>query len=226
MDEANLSSLLTRLKAQASVLELQGAVCGRMIDTHMFATTAAARPCRRQTPVSAGDDIECLSDPDDFFQELLLGLRTAQHHVTIASLYFGTGTGREAEFAAALAAAAHDTARPRLRIGILLDALRSTRPTRGSGGAALTSTAEMLATTLLDGQEQGGSSSSSNSGGGDRVAIALFHTPALRGLLKRCVRRLICSRQQQTSTSVTTNNIPPTLVFLRCTVQGVAAPSV
>ncbi|KAL4443904.1 hypothetical protein ABPG75_011641 [Micractinium tetrahymenae] len=193
-----------------------------------------------------GDDIEILESPNQFFQQLLAGLAAARRRVSIAALYFGTGGGREAEFAAALASAAHDPARPGLRIQLLLDALRCTRPTRGStagaagaagsaaaattlahdgtagrsssgsnsadsstgstdgesksspdGGSAaqgpsstggssgvggssssspppMTSTAEMLAVSLLEGQAEGG-----------RVAVSLFHTPALRGLLKR-----------------------------------------
>lgn len=114
--------------------------------------------------------------------------------MTIASLYFGTGGGREGEFVAALAAAAHDVqARPHLRLRVLLDALRSTRPTKGATtapgagtseaagggnateGPAMTSTAELLAVQLLEGQAQEG-----------RVGVSLFHTPALRGVLKRC----------------------------------------
>ena len=157
------------------------------------------------------------------------GLRTAQRRVAMASLYLGTGEGREAEIAAALAAAAHDGCRPSLRIHLLLDALRCTRATCGygrastsssssvdsssssSGGGAsvessssggggggdssggsgaaqpppMTSTAEMLATQLLEGQA-----------GEGRVAVSLFHTPALRGLLKRWVRGAGAGRVQ------------------------------
>ncbi|KAL4449530.1 hypothetical protein ABPG77_007174 [Micractinium sp. CCAP 211/92] len=194
-----------------------------------------------------GEDIEVFESPDQFFQQLLAGLAAAQRRVSIASLYFGTGGGREAEFAAALAGAAHDRSRPGLCMHVLLDALRCTRPTRGAtGGAAgtagtagaaagtasaaaaggatgssigslggsssmgdagesvagrssaadgsgasassgagsagsggpgpppMTSTAEMLAVSLLEGQAVEG-----------RVTVSLFHTPALRGLLKR-----------------------------------------
>lgn len=150
------------------------------------------------------------------------GLATAQRHVTIASLYLGTGGGREAEFAAALAAAAYDATRPHLQIHVLLDALRSTRPTSsaaapepaavasssgysaakdsgsisgrgsGSGSAGMTSTAEMLAVSLLEGlqqqqQTQQPASLDGEAQGAARVTVSLFHTPALRGLLKRWV---------------------------------------
>jgi hypothetical protein len=152
------------------------------------------------------------------------GLATAQRHVSIASLYLGTGGGREAEFAAALAAAAHDATRPHLQIHVLLDALRSTRPTSsaaapaataaassgspsaegsssssgssslgshsssGSGSAGMTSTAEMLAVSLLEGQQQYLlADADGEAQGATRVAVSLFHTPALQGLLKRCV---------------------------------------
>ncbi len=43
----------------------------------------------------------------------------------------------------------------------------------------MTSTAEMLAVSLLEGQAVEG-----------RVTVSLFHTPALRSLLKRCAARL------------------------------------
>ena len=153
-----------------------------------------------------------LESPEQFYQLLLEGLGSSQRHITIASLYFGTGGGREQEFADALAAAAHDThARPQLQVRLLLDALRSTRPTKGPGAAAeapggaeggsrrssgssgsgaggpdsttaqLTSTAEMLAVRLLEGQQPAAGSRQQE----QRVAVSLFHTPALRGLLKR-----------------------------------------
>ena len=62
------------------------------------------------------------------------GLSSAQHHITIASLYIGTEGAREEQFVAALAAAAQDASRPQLEIDVLLDALRSTRPTKGTDG--------------------------------------------------------------------------------------------
>ncbi|GAB4822465.1 hypothetical protein N2152v2_009511 [Parachlorella kessleri] len=100
------------------------------------------------------------------------GLASAQHHIAIASLYIGTEGGREADFLQALAAAAHDSTRAQLQIHVLLDALRSTRPTKTADGR-LASTAELLSQALP----------LHPSGGGSRVA--LFHTPALRGLLRR-----------------------------------------
>ncbi|PRW60278.1 CDP-diacylglycerol--glycerol-3-phosphate 3- mitochondrial [Chlorella sorokiniana] len=158
-----------------------------------------------------GSQVEVLESPDQFYQLLLHSLATAQRHISIASLYFGTGGGREQEFVDALAAAAHDTAaRPQLQIRLLLDALRSTRPTKGaavpggaegssgsgtssgtsssdgSAAAQLTSTAEMLAVHLLEGQQQQQQQEADGSGQQEpRVAVSLFHTPALRGLLKR-----------------------------------------
>ncbi len=63
------------------------------------------------------------------------GLSTAQRHITIASLYIGTEGGREEQFVRALAAAVHDASRPQLEVDILVDALRSTRPTKSASGA-------------------------------------------------------------------------------------------
>eukprot|EP00887_Chlorella_sp_A99_P003236 scaffold9.g3236.t1 len=112
------------------------------------------------------------------------GLASAQQNITIASLYIGTEEGREAEFVDALAAAAHDAGRPALRLSVLLDALRSTRPTRGPGGRA-TSTAELLAARLLAGQPSAEEYGDGRDEGQSRVQVSLFHTPALRVLLKQ-----------------------------------------
>ncbi|KAK9818318.1 hypothetical protein WJX72_010511 [[Myrmecia] bisecta] len=121
----------------------------------------------------AGGSIQVLSTPTEFFEALQAGIASAQRDMTIASLYVGTEGTYEQRFVAALAEALADPRRPGLRINILLDALRSTRPTRDPAGK-MTSTAEMLRAALMHEPSQA-----------SRVHAALFHTPALRGLLKR-----------------------------------------
>lgn len=64
------------------------------------------------------------------------GLDTAQRGITMAVLYIGIEGEPEVEFVRALERAAHDAARPELRISILLDAARATRPCRDSQGVA------------------------------------------------------------------------------------------
>lgn len=81
--------------------------------------------------------MEVLQSPSQFYAALLEGLAGAQRHISVAALYAGTEGGREAEFVAALAAAAHDASRPGLQVDVLLDALRSTRPTRGAADGGL-----------------------------------------------------------------------------------------
>jgi hypothetical protein len=61
------------------------------------------------------------------------GIKNARLDITIASLYAGTGGGPEAEFMETLAnAAKRSTETP--KITVLLDALRSTRPSKTSAG--------------------------------------------------------------------------------------------
>lgn len=154
------------------------------------------------------------------------GLATAQRRITIASLYLGTGDGREAEFADALEAAAADTSRPHLRVRLLLDALRSTRPTSGSSSAgrepaALTSTAEMLATRLLEGQAPPAAPD-----GQPRVAVSLFHTPALRGLLKRWGPAQAGAGKRRCRPALPTADHPQAAPVPACAAQGAAATRV
>ncbi|BDA46159.1 probable CDP-diacylglycerol-glycerol-3-phosphate 3-phosphatidyltransferase [Coccomyxa sp. Obi] len=120
-----------------------------------------------------GADIDVLSSPAEFHESLLDRIKRAKENVTIASLYAGTSGGLESQFVDALQYAATKTAHERPGITILLDALRSTRPSFGPQGEE-TSTAEMLDKALLSDQNVE-----------TDVSIHLFHTPALRGVLKR-----------------------------------------
>ena len=62
------------------------------------------------------------------------GIRTAKQNITIASLYAGTSGGLESQFVDALQCAASKQAHEAPSIKILLDALRSTRPSPGPQG--------------------------------------------------------------------------------------------
>lgn len=66
---------------------------------------------------------------------LQAGIEAAKREITIASLYVGTAAGREEQFVHALASAARKGADERPRIVLLLDALRSTRPSKDAQGA-------------------------------------------------------------------------------------------
>ena len=63
------------------------------------------------------------------------GIHAAKRDITIASLYVGTAGGREEQFMHALASAVRKPAAERPRMVILLDALRSTRPSKDAQGA-------------------------------------------------------------------------------------------
>jgi phosphatidylserine/phosphatidylglycerophosphate/cardiolipin synthase-like enzyme len=107
-------------------------------------------------------------------QALQAGFRSAQRRVVLASLYWGAEAPHERALLASLAAAA--ASRPDVRVTVLLDALRGTRPVPdGRGG--VTSSAAALASTLL-------------AAGARNARVALFHAPALRGPLARAARAL------------------------------------
>lgn len=61
-------------------------------------------------------------------------MQSAKRHIDMAALYIGIEGSLEREFVAALAAAARDATRPELRLRILLDAARATRPCKDGHG--------------------------------------------------------------------------------------------
>ena len=138
------------------------------------------------------------------------GIRNAKTNITLASLYIGTEGKADTAVIGALECAATKCEAERPQITILLDALRSTRPSKDPKGKTysrvtlpqrnhtapelldcftlgaaysgiipvagqLTSTALMLGKVLFPDFANEKSS-----------RIYLFHTPALRGMLKRC----------------------------------------
>jgi len=101
------------------------------------------------------------------------GINSARSRISLATLYAGVGSGAEAEFLQALAAAAHSSSRPDLKLHILVDALRATRPCVSDSNNLTTSTVQEFGKALLHGTAA------------SRTTISLFHTPLLRGLLKQ-----------------------------------------
>uniref|UniRef100_A0A1D1ZQS1 CDP-diacylglycerol--glycerol-3-phosphate 3-phosphatidyltransferase n=1 Tax=Auxenochlorella protothecoides TaxID=3075 RepID=A0A1D1ZQS1_AUXPR len=120
-----------------------------------------------------GNDVELLDTPAEFFETLLIGIGTAQRSISLAALYIGIESRAEARFIGALKAAAADPARPELRLQILLDAARATRPCRDQEGS-ISSTAEVLARELL-----------LPFAGAQRASVALFQTPHSRTSIRR-----------------------------------------
>ncbi len=62
------------------------------------------------------------------------GIRNAETDITIASLYIGTEGKKDAALVSALACAAARDEAERPQITVLLDALRSTRPSKDPSG--------------------------------------------------------------------------------------------
>ncbi|KAJ3066592.1 CDP-diacylglycerol--glycerol-3-phosphate 3-phosphatidyltransferase [Podochytrium sp. JEL0797] len=77
------------------------------------------------------EDIHILESPTDFYGELMHGIRTAKHRIALASLYVGH---TETELASGLANALE--ANPSLRLHILVDHMRGTRPDRNGESTA------------------------------------------------------------------------------------------
>ncbi|XP_046840522.1 CDP-diacylglycerol--glycerol-3-phosphate 3-phosphatidyltransferase, mitochondrial-like [Xenia sp. Carnegie-2017] len=111
-----------------------------------------------------GDKVHVLNEPCEFYETLKINISQAKRRIAIASLYLGTGKLEE-ELVGAIR---HSLLNSRnngndLKVSILLD------HTRGSRGQEKNSRT-MLLPLLMEFPKH--------------VDIALFHTPALRGLLR------------------------------------------
>lgn len=139
--------------------ELEGSAYSHAVSGDNYALSLAHKKVCMQTHIclSAGNQIQLLSTPTEFLNAVLVrscpsyadlqqrflmsgdsvqgGITSAQHHLTVASLYIGTADGLEADFVDALAAAARAAERPDLKVHVLLDALRATRPSISTTGA-------------------------------------------------------------------------------------------
>lgn len=120
------------------------------------------------------------------------GLSTASERLTLASLYVGIGSGREAELLRGIEAAVADESRPKLQIHLLMDALRGSRPAPDGNGQQQSSCSYLALMSCISAmtiRDMAGELSNSAKAVahllGPRMRVSLFHTPALRGLLKR-----------------------------------------
>nr|CAG4649465.1 EOG090X08SX [Scapholeberis mucronata] len=113
-------------------------------------------------PVS-GDKVQILNEPHTFYETLMEKTSKASQRITFASLYLGTGS-HERELIEAIQSALQSSSGSSLKVRILLDA------TRGSRGAS-TSSRTMLLPLVKSHSQQ--------------CSINFYHTPALRGLLKK-----------------------------------------
>jgi len=122
-------------------------------------------PCFRVS----GERIKILYEPKEFYETLKRLTETAKKRIVLASLYLGTGK-LEQELVDCL----HETctrahhSHSDLRVKVLLDYTRGSRGTARASSSSRT----MLLSLLRE-------------FGAERVSVALYHTPDLRGILKR-----------------------------------------
>ena len=93
-------------------------------------------------PVFAAKRVRILGSPEEFYAELKARIRTARRRVSLASLYIGTGD-LERELVSALEVAV--TEHPGLKVNIVVDRNRGTRPDREGN-----STATLCASLVLE----------------------------------------------------------------------------
>ncbi|XP_033629927.1 CDP-diacylglycerol--glycerol-3-phosphate 3-phosphatidyltransferase, mitochondrial-like [Asterias rubens] len=116
-----------------------------------------------------GDKITILEGPTDFYNTLKARIKNSKHRIVLTSLYLGTGP-KEEELVASLHDACRrshlngNTSAP-LKLRILLDCTRGTRGKHNS----CTMLRPLLQTFPAE------------------VQVALYHTPDLRGILKRLI---------------------------------------
>ncbi|XP_005097727.1 CDP-diacylglycerol--glycerol-3-phosphate 3-phosphatidyltransferase, mitochondrial [Aplysia californica] len=113
-----------------------------------------------------GEQVQVITEPDQFYQVLKLKTRKAKRRVTLASLYLGNGN-LESDLVACVREACEEavtSGNSDFEVNVLLDY------TRGSRGKF--NSRSMLRPLMADYKS---------------VQVALFHTPDLRGILKRLV---------------------------------------
>ena len=105
-------------------------------------------------------------------------MQTAQHRITIGALYLGTAPGLESDFLDMLSTVASSPSHSNVKITMVCDQLRATRMSHNRDGRP-SSTSKEVASHLLQTQQELKT---------DYIpaTMALYHTPALRGILKRC----------------------------------------
>lgn len=131
-------------------------------DPH-FLTRRLADDLRLPIFAASGDQLHILEDPSHFYQTLKDRIAKAKHRIFLASLYIGK---EETELVEHLESALDRNSS--LQLTILVDALRGTRE------SAPTPSCAALVSKLRAKYP-------------DRVSIRLYHTPNLKGWLKRIV---------------------------------------
>ncbi|KAJ2206101.1 CDP-diacylglycerol--glycerol-3-phosphate 3-phosphatidyltransferase [Coemansia sp. RSA 521] len=120
-------------------------------------------PLTKGCPVfKISQPITVLREPQQFYKQLIHGIKHAQRHICLSSLYIGS---EETELVAELKnALARNT---KLQVRVLLDCLRGTR----TDSAGMSSAALLAPLVQQFGEE--------------RVQVFMYHTPALSGLSKQ-----------------------------------------
>ncbi|GAM24768.1 hypothetical protein SAMD00019534_079430 [Acytostelium subglobosum LB1] len=121
------------------------------------------------------NNVEFIREPNDFYEQLIEGVKRCERRVVLSSLYLGTGK-QEIRLVEELVAACKR--HPNLQVHILLDGLRGTRKSpHDTDPTKHVSSATMLQPLLQQFP--------------DRVVISMFHTPNLNGILKRVLPQRI-----------------------------------
>ncbi len=142
--------------------QLAGGPSETQDDPH-FLTRQLANDLRLPLFPASGDQLHLLQDPSHFYQTLKDKIGQAKERIFLASLYIGK---EETELIEHLESALRKN--PQLQLTILVDALRGTRE------AAPTPSCASLVSRL-------------HAQFPDRVNIRLYHTPNLKGWLKKLV---------------------------------------
>lgn len=110
-----------------------------------------------------GDNIEILDSPESFHEKLKTEAKNAKNRIVLAALYLGTG-GLERDLVGSVIDAAKKTDN-NVRVDILLDYVRGSRGETNS---------KTMLTPLIEQYK-----------GSDKLNISMYHTPKLRGMLKK-----------------------------------------
>jgi len=111
----------------------------------------------------SGSQVQVIHEPSHFYEQLLNRSATAKKRVVLSALYLGVGP-KEVELVSRLQG--NLAANPQLRVNFLLDCCRGSRMVAGSSSCTLVS-------RLQEGE------------GGERCRGHFYHTPKLRGALRK-----------------------------------------
>eukprot|EP00743_Colponemidia_sp_Colp-15_P009810 GILK01010746.1.p1 GENE.GILK01010746.1~~GILK01010746.1.p1 ORF type:complete len:459 (-),score=38.28 GILK01010746.1:34-1410(-) len=123
-------------------------------------------------PVSS-DNVQILEGPQEFYNEVIKGIKSAKRRVTLAALYIGLG-----DLEKQMVETLYETSssNPDLECHIMMDYLRGTRTSGTKEPRVSNAPSSESSVTLLSKLKQSFPS---------RVRVSFFHSPLLSGLLKR-----------------------------------------